>query len=46
MDVAAMGGAGYSLETIQAEIDKCVVLCANCHRKLTTDERGWFRGKK
>jgi hypothetical protein len=37
---------GYSIATIQAEIDKCDVLCANCHRKKTMDDRGWFRGKK
>jgi hypothetical protein len=33
-NVAEMPALGLSLELIQEEIDKCVVLCSNCHKKL------------
>lgn len=32
--VSALARSGLPLEIVQAEIAKCEVLCANCHRKL------------
>lgn len=34
-NVSDMYRGGYSLATIQKEIDKCDVRCANCHRLVT-----------
>jgi hypothetical protein len=34
---------GYTWRKVQAEIAKCEVLCANCHRKRTAAERGHYR---
>ena len=44
--ISEMVAGGYPIHKIEAEIASCKVLCANCHRKLTMDERGWFRGRK
>lgn len=37
--VSYLSGKGFSLDKIKKEIDKCIVLCSNCHRKLHWAER-------
>jgi hypothetical protein len=44
--ITRMVTGGWSIRRIQAEISKCDVLCANCHRKLTAQERGWYRSRR
>ena len=34
---------GHSLNSIKKEIEKCVVRCANCHRRKTAIERNYFK---
>lgn len=41
--VAKMVRDGVSEAKLQREMDKCVVRCANCHRRKTAAERGWYR---
>ena len=39
-DIGSAIPKGYSLKRVQAEVDKCEVRCANCHRRKTYKERG------
>ncbi len=43
MEVSRMISLGYSWDTIEAEIKKCEVRCANCHRKRHAKNRKvWY----
>lgn len=39
-NVSTMISRGFPWEVIQAEISKCEVVCANCHRLRTHNRRG------
>lgn len=41
--VAQMVVSGASWESVEAEIAKCEVRCANCHRRRTARDRGTYR---
>jgi hypothetical protein len=45
MDVSQMAAQGYSISAIQSEINKCVVLCFNCHARRENEKKsgGRFR---
>ncbi len=45
VNVARMVSQGYSVKTIQLEIDKCVIRCANCHRRKTAFDLGYWKDK-
>jgi hypothetical protein len=42
-DVAFLIGHGAPAERIHAEIARCEVRCANCHRRVTAHRSGWVR---
>ena len=41
--ISSMIRDGFGLEKIALEIDKCVVRCANCHRRKTAKDFNWWR---
>jgi hypothetical protein len=42
-NICNMRAQGYSLVTLMDEINKCVVRCANCHRRKTAKEQNWWK---
>jgi hypothetical protein len=43
-DICRMVNGSASIESLLAEIEKCVVRCSNCHRIRTHAQFGWFNG--
>lgn len=41
--VSVLAHDSWSLVKIQAEIDKCEIRCANCHRIKTAHQLNWYR---
>ena len=38
-NISDMVNRGYSINRIQKEIDKCIILCLNCHARLHHQEK-------
>ena len=43
IEVSKLVSNGYSWTRIEKEIEKCDVRCANCHRRKTAIQFGWYR---
>lgn len=44
-DVSYMATHGFSAKSIEEEIAKCIILCANCHREKTAKQQNWHSYK-
>lgn len=44
-NISEMVSRGFGYDSIMAEIEKCEVVCANCHRRRTARRAGWGKGR-
>ena len=45
-DICTLIGMHSTTEKLEMEIKKCDIRCANCHRKRTSDNGGWFKSAR
>jgi hypothetical protein len=45
-NIAFMVHSNTSISTLVEEIEKCVVRCANCHRRKTAKDQNWYKDLK
>jgi hypothetical protein len=45
-NISAFPKTRGSIKSLQLEIDKCVVRCANCHAVKTANDLGWYKNTK
>lgn len=43
-NISTLVGSGFGWKRIVEEIEKCDVRCANCHRRRTATQQGWYKG--
>lgn len=43
-NIAKMANRALSLERIKLEIEKCEVVCSNCHKRRTAKRFNWYKG--
>lgn len=44
-EVSSLISRRYSLQRIKEEVKKCDIRCANCHRRKTAKDFGWFKNR-
>lgn len=45
-NISEMAREKFAIKKVEEEIKKCEVRCANCHRRKTALQFGWFSSKK
>lgn len=41
--VGRLAADGCAISTLESEIKKCEIRCANCHRRKTAKQLGWYK---
>lgn len=42
-NVSTIAGSDQPVDVLIREMEKCEVLCSNCHKRLTAKQQGWYK---